>query len=49
MAVSTHFTRASSGRLAALRPDWGEHIVTVAAASVAILIVAAIAVLMGMA
>ena len=53
MAFGTHSARASSEPLAdkpgGLQPDWGEHVVTVAAASVAVLIVATIAVLMGMA
>jgi hypothetical protein len=53
MAISIHSLRASSERLAdkpgVLHPDWGEHIVTVVVAGVAVLIVASIAVLMGMA
>lgn len=36
-------------RATALHPNWSEHVVTVAAASIAVLIVATIAVLMGMA
>jgi hypothetical protein len=39
----------AADRLGALYLGWSEHIVTVAAASAAVLIVAAIAVLMGMA
>jgi hypothetical protein len=53
MAISIHSLRASSERLAdqpaGLQPDWGEHFVTVVAASIAVLVVASIAVLMGMA
>ncbi len=51
MALSAHASNPprrfeEPGRL---RPKWAEHVVTVAAASVAVLLVAAIAVLMGMA
>jgi hypothetical protein len=49
MATRIHSARLSLERLAVLRPDWGEHVVSAAAASCAILVVAAIAVLMGMA
>ena len=53
MAFSTHSTGASSeplaGEPAGLHPNWSERIVTVVAASIAVLIVATIAVLMGMA
>ncbi len=53
MAFGTYFTRASSEPLAdkpaALHPRWSEHIVTVVASCIAVLIVASIAVLMGMA
>jgi hypothetical protein len=35
--------------LNALYPDWSEHIVTIVAASLAVLVVALIAVVMGMA
>ena len=54
MAFGTQSTAASSKRLAGeptsgLHLNWGERIVTVVAASIAVLIVATIAVLMGMA
>jgi hypothetical protein len=53
MAFGTHSTSASSeplaGETAGLHLNWGERIVTVVAASIAVLIVATIAVLMGMA
>ena len=53
MAFSTHSTSASSAPLfdkpTRLPLNWGERIVTVVAASIAVLIVATIAVLMGMA
>ena len=53
MAFSTHSTSASSASLSdkptRLPLNWGERIVTVVAASIAVLIVATIAVLMGMA
>jgi len=55
MAIQVHTTHPdapdepAADRLGALYPDWSEHIVTVAAASAAVLIVATIAVLMGMA
>ncbi len=39
----------AADRLGALYPDWSEHIVTIVAASLAVLIVALIAVVMGMA
>jgi hypothetical protein len=39
----------AADRLAALYPDWGERVATIIAASVAVLIVAIIAVVMGMA
>jgi len=55
MALQVHRTQADSldepaaDRLAALYPDWSERIVTIVAASFAVLIVALIAVVMGMA
>jgi len=53
MAFTTHDTRAASEPLTdkpvGLHPDWSEHVVTAVAASIAVLIVATIAVLMGMA
>jgi len=55
MALHVHTTRPDSpeepaaDRIAALYPDWSEHIVTVVAASLAVLVVALIAVVMGMA
>ena len=55
MALQIHRTHADSAdepaadRLAALYPDWSEHIVTIVAASLAVLVVALIAVVMGMA
>jgi hypothetical protein len=53
MAFRAHSTIASSRSLAdmivSLYPNWSERIVIVAAASAAVLIVATIAVLMGMA
>jgi hypothetical protein len=53
MALSTHATSASSAPLSdkptRLHLNWGERIVTAVAASIAVLIVATIAVLMGMA
>ena len=53
MAFSTQSTSAASERLTGkrvrLHPDWSERAVTVVAASIAVLIVATIAVLMGMA
>jgi hypothetical protein len=55
MALQIHRTHADSAdepaadRLGALYPDWSERVVTVVAASVAVLIVALIAVVMGMA
>jgi hypothetical protein len=52
MAFSTHTTSVSSelpaGKAVALHPDWSDRIVTVVAISSAVLIVALIAVLMGM-
>jgi hypothetical protein len=39
----------AADRLGALYPDWSEHIVTIVAASLAVLVVALIAVVMGMA
>lgn len=39
----------AADRLAALYPDWSERLVTIVAASLAVLIVALIAVVMGMA
>ena len=41
--------RAAGRQTAGLHPNWGEHVVTVVAVSIAVLIVATIAVLMGMA
>jgi hypothetical protein len=55
MALHVHTTRPdapdepAADRLGALYPDWSEHIVTIVAASSAVLIVALIAVVMGMA
>jgi len=55
MALQIHRTHADSAdepaadRLGALYPDWSERVVTVAAASAAVVIVALIAVVMGMA
>jgi hypothetical protein len=53
MAFSIRSTRASSEPLVdqpvGLHPDWSERMVIAVAASVAVMIVAAIAVLMGMA
>jgi hypothetical protein len=55
MALHVHTTRPDSpeepaaDRLAALYPDWSEHTVTIVAASLAVLVVALIAVVMGMA
>lgn len=55
MALQIHRTHADSAdepaadRLGSLYPDWSERIVTVIAASAAVLIVALIAVVMGMA
>jgi hypothetical protein len=53
MAFGTHSTAASSKRLtgetaSGLHLNWGERVVTVVAASIAVLIVATITVLMGM-
>lgn len=53
MAFSTHSTTASSApssdKTIRLHLNWGERIVTAVSASIAVLIVATIAVLMGMA
>ncbi len=55
MALQIHPTYPAStdepaaDRLAALYPDWNERIVTIVAASLAVLAVALIAVVMGMA
>ena len=53
MASSTHTTSASSeqpgGKTIALHPDWSDRIVTAVAISTAVLMVALIAVLIGMA
>ena len=55
MALHVHRThpdapdKPAADRLGALYPNWGEHIVTIAAASLAVLVVALIAVVMGMA
>jgi len=54
-ALHVHTTHPDSpeepaaDRLAALYPDWSERIVTIVAASLAVLVVALIAVVMGMA
>jgi hypothetical protein len=49
MAIITRSPPASSGPPSALRSDWRERLVTMATACLAVLIVATIAVLMGMA
>jgi hypothetical protein len=55
MAFHIHRTRPDApneravDRLAALYPDWSERLVTVVAASLGVLVVALIAVVMGMA
>ena len=55
MALHVHRTHSdapdepAADRLGALYPDWSEHIVTIVAANLAVLIVALIAVVMGMA
>ncbi len=55
MTLQVHRTHAdapeepAADRLRVLYPNWAEHIVTVVAASLAILVVALIAVVMGMA
>jgi len=55
MALHVHTTHPDSpeepaaDRLAAFYPDWSERIVTIVAASLAVLVVALIAVVMGMA
>ena len=53
MAFSTHSTTVSSApssdKTTRLHLNWGERIVTAVSASIAVLIVATIAVLMGMA
>ena len=55
MALHIHRTHADAAdepaadRLGALYPDWSERVVTVVAASVGVLVVALIAVVMGMA
>ena len=55
MALHVHIRRpdvpneSAADRLAARYPHWGEHVVTVVAASLAVLVVALIAVVMGMA
>jgi hypothetical protein len=52
-AYSYHSSRCAdepaADRLGALYPDWSEHIVTIVAASLAVLVVALMAVVMGMA
>jgi hypothetical protein len=52
MAFSRHTTIASSeppaGKTVILHPDWNERIVTVVAVGFAVLVVAVVAVLMGM-
>ena len=47
--MPTRRTNRPPTGLRALYPDWGERVVTVVAASLAVLIVALIAVVMGMA
>lgn len=55
MALHIHTTHPdaldepAADRLGALYTDWSEHIVTIVAASLAVLVVALIAVVMGMA
>ena len=55
MALQIHITRPdapdepAADRLGTLYPDWSEHIVTIVAASLAVLVVALMAVVMGMA
>jgi len=55
MGLHVHTTHPDSteepaaDRVAALYPDWSERIVTIVAASLAVLVVALIAVVMGMA
>jgi hypothetical protein len=55
MALHVHTTHPdapdepAAERLGTLYPDWSEHLVTIIAASTAVLIVALIAVVMGMA
>jgi len=55
MALQIHTSHSelsdepAADRLAALYPDWSERIVTVAAAALAVLVVALIAIVMGMA
>jgi hypothetical protein len=55
MTLRIHTTRRDAAdepaadRLGVLYPDWSEHIVTVVAACAAVLVVALIAVVMGMA
>jgi hypothetical protein len=49
MAIITPSTPASSEPPSALRSDWRERVISVASACLAVLIVATIAVLMGMA
>ena len=52
MAIGSHSSTTSSKRLVGEKPgwhlNWGERVVTVVAASLAVLIVATIAVLIGM-
>lgn len=48
-AHSADPTEPPASDVIGLHPDWGERIVTIVAASIAVLIVALIAVLMGMA
>jgi hypothetical protein len=55
MALHIHITHPdgpdepAADRLGALYPDWSEHIVAIVAASLAVLVVALMAVVMGMA
>jgi len=54
MALQAHsvhddsIDEATAERLAVLYPDWGERLITIVAATLAIVIVAVIAVVMGM-
>lgn len=55
MSLRIHMTRRDAAdepaadRLAALYPDWSERVVTIVAACAAVMVVALIAVVMGMA
>jgi len=54
MALQVHSVRSdptdemAADRFAAIYPDWGERLITIVAATLAIVIVAVIAVVMGM-